>query len=81
MRPALIASVALAALPSAVFAMTMDQIDADGDQRLSLAEIRSVHPGVTLEMFRRADTDADGRINARELPGAQAIGLIPINPG
>lgn len=80
MRAALIASVGLAILPGAGPAMTMSQIDVNGDERLSLAEIRSVHPGMTRDRFVEADTDADGRINLEELSAAQAVGLIPTDP-
>lgn len=81
MRPALISLTALAFTATAALAFTVDEIDADGDGALSLAEIQSVHPEVTEDTFVQADTDADGMISAEELAAAQELGLIPADQG
>lgn len=76
MRPALIALGILAA-SSAAYAMTMEEMDANGDGGLSLSEIQSVYPEVTGDSFDAADSDADGMISAEELAAAQEAGVLP----
>lgn len=77
MRPALIAGTLLVAGTVASIAMTLEQIDADGDGLLTFAEVQSLHPEVTENQFAKADTDADGLLTEAELLAAQDSGLLP----
>ncbi len=69
------------AAAAAAAAMTMAQMDANGDQFVSLEEIQSVHPAVTGEVFAIADEDSDGLLSDEELASAQQMGLIPADQG
>ncbi|WP_172298671.1 EF-hand domain-containing protein [Pseudoruegeria sp. HB172150] len=81
MKSAILSVAVLAATASISSALTLEQIDVNGDGSLTLAELQSVHPGVTDEVFTAADTDADGLINGDELASAQELGLIPADQG
>ncbi|MDF0596067.1 EF-hand domain-containing protein [Psychromarinibacter halotolerans] len=81
MKNALITLGILAATGDTAVAMTMEQMDANGDRSVSLAEIQSVHPAVTREQFATADENSDGLLNDAELAAAQQMGLIPAGHG
>ncbi|WP_425050839.1 hypothetical protein [Psychromarinibacter sp. S121] len=81
MKKALITLGILASTGGAAAAMTMAQMDANGDQFVSLEEIQSVHPAVTGEVFAIADEDSDGLLSDEELASAQQMGLIPADQG
>ncbi|EBA07224.1 hypothetical protein [Sagittula stellata] len=58
----------------------MEQMDADADGFVTLAEVQAVFPDVQAEVFDEADVDADGLLNADEVVIAQADGLLPEEP-
>jgi len=81
MKAAFIAMGILAGSAIAASALSIDELDANGDGGLTFAEISSAHPEVTEAMFAEADVDADGLINAAELATAQEMGLLPADQG
>ncbi|MGR3322472.1 MAG: hypothetical protein ACU0DK_11120 [Pseudooceanicola sp.] len=77
MKKFLVAFSVLALSGAAATAMTIEEVDSDGDGGLSLSEVQAAQPEITEEMFTEADTDADGMLNAEEVAAAQEAGLLP----
>lgn len=50
-------------------AMTAD-LDTDGDELLSFAELQVQYPELSEELFQEMDTDGDGFINGEEMVAA-----------
>lgn len=48
--------------------------DANGDGAYSMDEVVAAYPAVTEEIFKAADTDANGSLSADELAAAVAAG-------
>ena len=74
---------AAACLGTAVLATSVvaQEMDADGDGMYSMDEMMAAFPALTEETFTTADTNGDGMIDAEELAGAQADGLVPMQEG
>lgn len=51
--------------------------DADGNGEFSMEELLVAFPELTEEVFKAADTDANGALSADELKAAQEAGNIP----
>ena len=51
--------------------------DVDGNGVYSMEEMVAAFPELTEEVFKAADTDADGALSADELKAAQDAGNIP----
>lgn len=51
--------------------------DVDGNGVYSMEELVAAFPELTEEVFKAADTDADGALSADELKAAQEAGNIP----
>lgn len=72
---------AIAAMAStatfAATAATMKTMDTDHNGSLSLVEIQAVYPKFTKAEFTKADTNGDGKIDAKELAAAQKDGVLP----
>ena len=75
----IIAAATILVTAAAAFAMT--EIDSDGDNMLSMDELKAAYPDMTEDQFGDADTDADGMINEEELANARTAGLIPEDQG
>lgn len=53
------------------------EIDTDGDGKASLAELQTVFPELTEELFQEIDTDADGFLNDEEMMIAVETEMLP----
>lgn len=56
-------------------AMTVE-LDTDGDELLSFAELLVQYPELSNELFQQMDTDSDGFINDEEMVSAIDGGII-----
>ena len=72
---------AAAILGFATTAYAMTDLDTDGDNMLTMAELQAVYPDFSDAQFTDADADGDGMINEAELTAARAIGIIPPSQG
>lgn len=61
--------------PNAVVIHGMSEVDRNGDQFASLAEIAAIYPGFTVSDYRRIDRNSDNRVSAAEFytPLAQTL--------
>lgn len=64
-------------LATAANAVTLADLDADGDGMVTFEELSAVLPDVSEEVFSTADLNADGMIDEEELTGAQDVGILP----
>lgn len=60
-----------------VHAATLEELDANADGMVTFDEVVAVSPEVSEEVFRLADTNEDGMIDAEEFAMAQEAGLLP----
>ncbi|MFY0618715.1 hypothetical protein [Shimia sp.] len=58
------------------FALTVSEIDADGDSLISFDEMLVVYPDLTSEAFDAVDSSGDSYVDAFELSAALDSGLI-----
>ncbi len=65
---------ALTAAPA--FALTVSDVDTDGDSLVSFAEMAIAYPDLTEEAFAGVDTNADSLVDEAELSAALEAGLI-----
>lgn len=65
-RTLIFASIAGLGLASAAAAAQFDEVDADGDGLVSLAELQAAAPDATAEDFATYDYDSDGGLNESE---------------
>ena len=62
---------------TAANAVTLSDLDADGDGMVTFEELTAVLPEISEEVFSTADLNADGMIDEEELTGAQDVGILP----
>ncbi|MBO9472703.1 MULTISPECIES: hypothetical protein [unclassified Shimia] len=65
---------ALIAAPS--FALTVAEVDQNGDSLISFDEMATVYPSLTPEAFNAVDTSGDSAVDEDELTAALESGLI-----
>lgn len=73
------AAIAATALCMPAFAMGQSAVEADTNEDgvLSLAEVQTVYPDVTEDMFTTSDLNGDGVLEDAEVTAAQEAGLMP----
>ena len=72
-----LAAAALLSLTSVAAIAATEIKDADGNGTYSFDELKAAVPDLTEEVFKAADTNADGQLSADELKAAQDAGKIP----
>ena len=77
MKYTVLAAAALLALTSVSAIAATEIKDTDGNGTYSLEELTAAFPALTAEVFKAADTTADGQLSADELAAAQKAGTIP----
>lgn len=60
-----------------VQAATLSEFDANADGMVTYDEMLTVAPDTSEDVFRLADTNEDGMIDAEEFALAQETGLLP----
>ena len=73
-RLAIAIAAALFAVP--VVALTVSDVDTDGDNLISFAEMMVLYPDLTEEAFADVDTSDDEFVDGDELASALESGLI-----
>ena len=76
MRRAAIGAVVVAMFAAPAFAITVADVDTDGDSLVSFAEMVVKYPDLTEEAFSEIDTSADSFVDETELAAAMEAGLI-----
>ncbi len=74
----LVATLGLA-LPTSLYAASL--IDANGDGRLTIEEVKAAYPEITTETFTAMDVNADGALDTDEIAAAQEAGMMPATEG
>ena len=77
MKYTVLAAAALFALTSVSAIAATEIKDTDGNGTYSFDELKAAFPDLTAEVFKAADTNADGQLSADELAAAQKAGKIP----
>lgn len=62
---------------SMAFAVTLEELDGNADGLVTFDEMIAVSPDVSEDVFRLADVNEDGMIDAEEFVLAQETGLLP----
>jgi hypothetical protein len=76
MRRATIGAIAVAMFAAPAFAITVADVDTDGDNLISYAEMQVKYPDLMEEAFGAVDTSGDGFVDETELAAALDAGTI-----
>lgn len=76
MRRAAIGAVMVAMFAAPAFALTVSDVDTDGDNLVSFAEMTVKYPDLTEEAFGDIDTSDDSYVDETELAAALEAGVI-----
>lgn len=76
MRSAAIGAMVVALLAAPAFALTVSDVDTDGDSLVSFTEMTVKYPDLTEDLFGEIDTGDDSLVDEAELTAALEAGLI-----
>lgn len=76
MRRAALGTIVVAMFAAPVFALTVADVDTDGDSLVSFAEMTVKYPDLTEETFGEIDTSDDNFVDEAELASALEAGTI-----
>jgi hypothetical protein len=76
MRRAALGAMAVAMFAAPAFALTVTDLDTDGDGLVSFTEMAVKYPDLTEDAFGAVDTGGDGFVDEAELTAALAAGTI-----
>ena len=76
MRRAALGAIAVAMFAAPAFALTVSDVDTDGDSLVSFAEMAVKYPDLTEEVFGAIDTSDDSFVDEAELAAALDAGTI-----
>lgn len=76
MRRAALGAIAVAMFAAPAFALTVSDLDTDGDSLISYTEMTVKYPDLTEDAFGEIDTSDDGFVDEAELAAALAAGTI-----
>lgn len=76
MRRAAVGAMLVALFAAPAFAITLSDIDTDGDSLVSYDELTVNYPDLGEEVFTQIDTSGDGFADEAELTAAVEAGLI-----
>lgn len=76
MRRASVVAMLAALFAAPALALTLSEVDTDGDSLVSFTEIAMVYPDLTEEVFAEIDTSDDNMLDEAELTAALDSGLI-----
>ncbi|SDO93352.1 hypothetical protein SAMN05216196_11370 [Lutimaribacter pacificus] len=76
MRRLAVGATVAALLAAPAFALSVSDVDTDGDSLISFAEMAELYPDLTEETFAEVDTGGDEFVDEDELTAALEAGLI-----
>lgn len=76
MRVATIGAIVVAMFAAPAFALTVSDVDTDGDSLVSFAEMAVKYPDLSEEAFGEIDTSDDSYVDESELAAALEAGVI-----
>ena len=76
MRRAAVGAMVVALFAAPAFALTVSEIDTDGDSLVSFTEMTVTYPDLTEELFADIDTSDDFMVDETELSAALESGEI-----
>ena len=76
MRRAALGAIVVAMFAAPAFALSVSDIDTDGDSLASFAEMSVIYPDLTEEAFGEIDTNADSFVDQTEITAALEAGMI-----
>lgn len=76
MRRLAVGATVAALLAAPAFALSVSEVDTDGDNLISFAEMAQRYPDLTTETFAEVDTGDDEFVDETELAAALEAGLI-----
>jgi hypothetical protein len=76
MRRASVFALAIALFAAPALAVTVSDIDTDGDSLVSFAEMATLYPDLTEDVFGTVDTSDDNLVDEAELAAALEAGVI-----
>ena len=76
MRRAAVSAIAVALFAAPAFALTVSDLDTDGDSQVSFTEVTVKYPSMSEEDFAEIDTSDDFVLDEAELAAALEAGMI-----
>ncbi len=64
-------------LPLTALAVTLEDMDTNGDGVVTMDEFMTAMPEVDPDLFSAIDVNSDGVLDAEEIDAAKASGLLP----
>ena len=77
MKTILTTTAAILALATPSLAVSLSELDANGDGVVTLKEVQAVYPEITAKEFSTVDTNGDGSVDEKEVRAAEKAGLLP----
>ncbi|XHY16736.1 hypothetical protein SuNHUV7_15270 (plasmid) [Pseudoseohaeicola sp. NH-UV-7] len=76
MRRVAVGTMMAALIAAPAFALTVSDVDTDGDSQISFTEMAVKYPDLTEEAFGAVDTSGDTLVDEAELAAALESGMI-----
>lgn len=76
MRRVAVGTMIAALIAAPAFALTVSDVDTDGDSLISFTEMAVMYPDLTEEAFGEVDTSDDSMVDEPELAAALESGMI-----
>jgi len=76
MRRAAVGTLMAALIAAPAFAVTVSDVDTDGDSLISFTEMTVMYPDLTEDAFGAVDTSGDTLVDEAELAAALESGMI-----
>ncbi|AHD02226.1 hypothetical protein [Leisingera methylohalidivorans] len=76
MRRAAVGTMMAALIAAPAFALTVSDVDTDGDSQISFTEMAVMYPDLTEAAFGEVDTSGDSLVDEAELAAALETGMI-----
>ncbi len=74
-----LASVVCIGIPALAIGAGIQDVDANADGVLTIDEVQSTYPEITVDTFSAMDVNSDGALDEAEVAAAQEAGIMPIS--
>lgn len=71
-----VGTIMAAMIAAPAFALTVSEVDTDGDSLISFTEMAAIYPDLTEDVFGEVDTSDDSMVDETELVTALESGMI-----